>query len=136
MAAVGGTKLYLGITRGRPVLFLVALLTLSLIGLFRLVKPWAISTRLGRRYLWRLGEHFDWLKESVRSGRIQEGIDPAFGAAIFGIGIVGSSLLIGQFFSPSKPSWWSGPGGWSGGCGASAGCGGGGCGGCGGCGGS
>ena len=51
IGAVGGTKLYFGITRGRPVLFLVCLLILSLIMLFHFLRPWENRTRLGRRYL-------------------------------------------------------------------------------------
>jgi len=51
IVAVGGTKLYLGITRGRPVLLLACLLILSLIMLFHFLKPWGSRTRLGRRYL-------------------------------------------------------------------------------------
>ena len=51
IGAVGGIKLYFGITRGRPVLFLVCLLILSLIMLFHFLRPWETLTRLGRRYL-------------------------------------------------------------------------------------
>jgi len=51
IGAVGGTKLYFGIARGRPVLFLVCLLILSLIMLFHFLRPWETRTRLGRRYL-------------------------------------------------------------------------------------
>jgi len=51
MVGVGSTKLYLGVTRGRPVLFLVVLMVVSMVALFKVVRPFASTSRLGRTYL-------------------------------------------------------------------------------------
>jgi uncharacterized protein (TIGR04222 family) len=51
IGGVGGTKLYFGITHGRPVLFLVLLLILSFNLLFRVLRPWEPTSQLGCRYL-------------------------------------------------------------------------------------
>lgn len=135
---VGGTKLYFGITRNRPVVFLIILLIGSLVILFRILNPTAISTRIGRRYLKALEKHFDWVKESLQSNKIPEGVDPAFSVAVFGIGsLAGVSLYnpFSEIFPARKPTWWCPGACGGGGCGG-GGCGGGGCGGgCGGCGG-
>ncbi len=131
IGAVGGTKLYLGITRGRPVLFLIILLIVSLIVLFGVLKPQAIFTKLGRHYLKELQEHFGWVKESLEAGSAPEGIDPTLAIAIFGVGILAGASR----YSPFSEAFSSSKYGWGGGCGG-GGCGGGGCGGgCGGCGG-
>ena len=163
VGTVGMAKLYLGIVNGRPVLFLAALLPLSLFVLFAAIKPrerMKIPTRLGRRYLKELRKHFEWLKEPPAGERRSEGISPAFSTALFGAGAVASASVFaglsktliaasapeGGFLSRLRDflridytrTWGeglfgSGGGGCSGGCG---GCGGGcGGGGCGGCGG-
>ena len=141
MLGIGGTKLLLGIARGRPVIFLVLLLIASVIAAFVILKPTSIPTRLGRRYLKEMEKHFGWVKESIERGRVPEGIDPSLTIAIFGAGVLSGSTLYQPYrevFSPEKDQggiW--GSGGWVGGGGCSGGCGGGGCGGggCGGCGG-
>ncbi len=132
IVGVGGTKLYLGLTYGRPVLFLIILIIVSVNVLYSALNPKGIPTALGRQYLQRLEEHFGWLRESIKERRTQEGIDPAFALAVFGIGVFGSSALY-QPFSKAFPANSAGSGGCGGGCGG-GGCGGG-CGGCGGCGG-
>jgi uncharacterized protein (TIGR04222 family) len=159
LLSVGGNKLLLGIARGRPVIFLVLLLIASAIAVFIILKPTAIPTSLGRRYLKEMEQHFGWVKESVErythdsSGQVQveksvpEGIDPSLAVAIFGVGALAGYSIYQPYrdvFSPEKQGgstwlggiWYGGCGGWGGGCGG-GGCGGGGCGGggCGGCGG-
>ncbi len=139
IAGVGGTKLILGLTRGRPVLFLVILLIVSFIFLFSVAKPWSLSSRLGCRYLKKLGKQFGWLKETVKQRESSEGIDPAFGVAIFGAGILAGSTFYTSYGEAFARSSSGSSGGCGGGCGGGGcgdgGCGGGGCGGCGGCGG-
>lgn len=121
---IGGTKLYLGITHNHPVGFLIILLIIWMIVLFKVLKPWSISTRLGRRYLKSLKKRF---------GRF-----PSFSVAISGVGILAYTSLYGFFggaFPSSIESGYVGYGGdIGGGCGGGCGdgCGGGGCGGCGG----
>ncbi|MHC4580513.1 MAG: TIGR04222 domain-containing membrane protein, partial [Planctomycetota bacterium] len=163
VGTVGIAKLYLGIVNGRPVLFLAALLPLSLFVLFAVIKPrekMKIPTRLGRRYLKELRTNFEWLKEPATVDRRSDGIDPALSTALFGIGAVASASVFAglsktlmaasapeggflsrlrDFFRIDYSRTWgeglfgSGGGGCGGGCG---GCGGGcGGGGCGGCGG-
>lgn len=141
--ATGGTKLYLGITHGRPVGLLILSLIVSVIALYVVLNPGAIPTRLGRRYLEELEGHFDWLKESIKDTRSPEGIDPSLAIAIFGIGILGASTMYDPF-NKAFPADKAGSGGCGGGCGGyyggdtggGGGCSGGGCGGgCGGCGG-
>lgn len=146
IVSVGGTKLYLGLTYGRPVLFLIILLIISVIVLYAALSPKATPTTLGWQYLQSLEEHFGWLRESIKQTRTPEGIDPAFALAVFGIGVLGPSDLY-KPFNKAFPSNKAGSGGCSGGCGggySGGGCsGGGGCGGgsdgggggCGGCGG-
>jgi len=51
IGGVGGTKLYLGLTHNRPSSFLVILLIISTILLFKLLKPWSSTTQLGKRFL-------------------------------------------------------------------------------------
>lgn len=134
---VGGSKLLLGLARGRPVFFLAILLIIAIIAFFMIVKPGARPSRLGRRYLKTVGKQFDWLKETFRRGESPEGIDPAFGIAFFGTGVLAGSTLHAPFseaFASSSSS--IGGGGCGGGCGGGGegggGCGDGGCGGCGG----
>jgi uncharacterized protein (TIGR04222 family) len=140
IVGIGGIKLYFGFIHSRPVGFLIILLIGSVIALYAALNPNRISTALGQRYLKALGEHFDWLKESIKETRTPAGIDTAFAVAIFGISILGASTLYDPFnkaFSPGKAGsggcgggYWGGYSGDGGGDG-----GGGGCGGCGGCGG-
>jgi hypothetical protein len=107
------------------------------------LKPTAIPTSLGRRYLKEMEQHFGWVKESVErytydsSGQVHleksvpEGIDPSLAVAIFGIGALAGYSIYQPYrdvFSPDTQGGSTLLGGiWYGG-----GCGGGGCGGCGG----
>jgi uncharacterized protein (TIGR04222 family) len=144
LCAVGGTKLYFGLIRGRPILFLLILLLISLAVLFskRVRKPSGNMTRLGRRYFKQISELFGKVtKESVETGKLPEGIDSAISVAIFGAGALAGTALYGTFVQafPVKGSGSSSSGGWGGcsiGCGGGCGgsCGGGCGGGCGGCG--
>ncbi|UCE34111.1 MAG: TIGR04222 domain-containing membrane protein [Deltaproteobacteria bacterium] len=140
LCAVGGTKLYFGFIRGRPSLFLVILLLVSLVFLSskRFRKPSGNMTRLGRRYFKEIRELFDGVnKESAKTGKLPEGIDAAISVAIFGTGALAGTSLYGNFVRafPVKGGGWSSGGGCGscgggcgGGCGGSCG---GGCGGCG-----
>ncbi|MHC4580514.1 MAG: TIGR04222 domain-containing membrane protein [Planctomycetota bacterium] len=130
---VGGTKLYLGITREKPSTFLAVLLPVSLIVLFVTLKPWTELTRLGRRYLKALRGHFGRPKRPTSHGwfwRSTE-VNPVFSVAIFGAAVLSATDRHSDHFDGGCGGGCAGGGG--GGCGG-GGCGGG-CGGCGGCGG-
>lgn len=133
---IGITKLYLGLIYNRPVFILALLLPVALFLLIILLKPWTKLTPLGKQFLKRLEQHFEWLKEAVK-GHEKPGVDPAYAFAIFGTTVLAGTLLYASFSEafPSRTSSNSGCGGGS--CGGSS-CSGGGCsggGGCGGCGG-
>lgn len=126
VAGFGGAKLLLGISRYKPVGFLVVELIISFIVLLAALRPWGLKpTRLGYRYLKRLKKHFDWMQEHLSKKNHYTGIDPVFAVAIFGV----SPLIGSPLFDPFGKAFRTGSSGCSGGGG------GGGCGGCGGCGG-
>lgn len=135
IAGFGGTKLVLGISRSKPVGFLVLELIVSLVVLLLALRPWAPKpTRLGYQYLKRLKKHFGWMQEHLSKKNHYTGIDPVFAVAIFGVSpLIGSPLFdpFGQAFRTGSTSTGSGCGGGCSGGGGGGGCGGG-CGGCGG----
>lgn len=136
IAGFGGTKLFMGISRNKPVGFLVVELIISFIVLMTALRPWRLKpTRLGYRYLKRLKKHFSWMQEHLSNKDHYTGIDPVFAVAVFGV----SPLIGSPLFDPFGKVFRTGSTNQSGGCGGSSGCsgggGGGGCGGCGGCGG-
>ncbi len=136
ISAIGVTKLVIGISRHKPVGFLVVELIISFIALLAAVRPWGLKpTRLGYRYLKRLKKHFGWMQEHLSKKNHYTGIDPVFAVAIFGV----SPLIGSPLFDPFGKAFQTGSTSQSGGCGGSSGCSGGGggdgCGGCGGCGG-
>lgn len=130
LLAFGGTKLLLGVARGRPVEFLAMLLIAAPLLLF-FSLPRGTATRLGRRHLRDVRDHFRWSLDQLREHGPDSSFDPAFTLAVFGIGAV--AALPG--YSSFRKLFQQGDSGIAGGCGG--GCGGGGCGGggCGGCGG-
>lgn len=133
IAALGGLKLYLGVTHGKPIAFLVILLLVSEAFLFFIFRNGKRLTRLGRDYLKNLRERFKWTRKRQA---LPQGIDPAFLVVLYGAGHLSVSSLYPQYSEAFKRNASSGSG-CSGGCGGSSsgssdgGCGGG-CGGCGG----
>ncbi|MBI1910902.1 MAG: TIGR04222 domain-containing membrane protein [Deltaproteobacteria bacterium] len=132
IAVPGGLKLYLGVTHGKPVAFLVISFLISEAILFLMFKKRKHLTRLGRDYLKNLRERFRW---TLKRQTLPEGVDPAFLVALYGAGHLSVSSLYPQYSEAFKRNA-TGTSGCSGGCGGSSGCSGG-CsgGGCGGCGG-
>ena len=144
---VGGVKLYLGITRERPSLFLVLLLAFTVYAVVYLLKPLPCRrTALGERYLKRLLTHFHWIREACENGELPENMDPAFPASLYGVEVLAAIDQFGYLetsFTP-RPHVKEGRTAFKGGCGSgcgggggcsAGGCSGGGCGGgCGGCG--
>lgn len=135
IAALGGLKLYLGVTHGKPVAFLVISLLVSELVLFFIFKKGKRLTRGGRDYLKTLRERFKW---TLKRKTLPQGVEPAFLVALYGAGLMSVSSLYPQYTEAFRRNA-AGGSGCSGGCGGAGssdgGSSGGGCGGCGGCGG-
>lgn len=135
-------KLYLGLTWGKPVSFLVLLLLIALVALWFIVIKVRLTT-FGKLYWNILKKRFQWAREDFRSGGNDGGLEPAYFVALFGVGVFSGSLFFEDFQRAfGVRSSGGGCSGFSGGCsgsssggGCSSGCSGGGGGGCGGCGG-
>ena len=132
--AVGGQKLIIGLSRGRPVMFLVILLFITLGGLLVALFNYPHRTRRGDRVL-------KDLKRSNASLQITSlaqlaPADLVMAYALFGPGVLAMGPDTDLYNTMKRQTHVSSCGGGS--CGSSScggGCGGGGCGGCGGCGG-
>jgi len=134
---LGFTKLVLGITRGKPIVFLFIFIIIFVVVLSFVVYPREKKTKLGIKYLKEMEKYFKWVKDALSKNKNPEGIDPAFGVALFGITIIGATSSYGAYrhaFQKAGDSYTTGGCGGGAGCGGGGGCGGG-CGGCGGCGG-
>lgn len=133
----GGTKLLLGLSRGKPVFFLVIAMVISILFLKKYLTP--TQTALGKKFIAASAQRFEWLKRSQDSSLLTDD-NVLYGVALFGVtAFLGSSLApalhnLIYLDRYSDASFGSGGGGGDGG-GGSGGGGGGGCGGCGGCGG-
>jgi uncharacterized protein (TIGR04222 family) len=146
VVAVGIAKVAIGISRGRPVIFLVVLV--ALVAGFGVWHAWRMPrrTRVGEALLVRLRRRFQGASLTGPMGEF----DPLWLAPVM-VGLFGSTVLAGSEWSawqaplaPPRPivqGGGSGGSGSSGGCGSDSGggggdggggCGGGGCGGCGG----
>ncbi|PLX91786.1 MAG: hypothetical protein C0621_10695 [Desulfuromonas sp.] len=133
----GGLKLMLGLQRGKPVLGLILEMLLLLPFLLWGLKPLARRTTFGRRYLKRMRQHFDWVREAMKQG-VVDGIEPSYAYALFGGSLLTSASPYRTMQSILFPHQWNGSSSSSGcsgcsdgGCSGGGGCGGG-CGGCGG----
>lgn len=131
IAALGGLKLYLGITHAKPIAFLVILLLASEVLLVFVFKKGKRLTRLGRDYLKNLRERFRW---TLKRKTLPQGVNPAFLVALYGAGHLSVSSLYPQYSEAFKRNA-AGTSGCSGGCGGGGSSSDGGSGGCGGCGG-
>jgi uncharacterized protein (TIGR04222 family) len=136
VAVVGGAKILIGLSRGRPVLFLVCLTGLAVFLGFRALIERQVLTDGGRRALEMLRERNAALRSTAES-RVSglTGHEVALALALFGWEAVAQSKKLADVklaLHPPPPI-----NGGSSGCGSSCGggCGGGGGGGCGGCGG-
>ncbi len=135
--SAGVLKLIFGVSRNKPVGFLILEMIVALILLLVVLRPWKKVTRLGDRYLKQLKKHFQWVKDAIENGKVPNGLDPALPLAVFGTGMFTNIPAFQSFsdrFGRSSHSTGTGCGGCS--VSSSDGDGGGGCGGgCGGCGG-
>ena len=132
---LGISKIFVGISRGKPVGFLVALCIITaIIGCYFLFRP-VLRSRYGDRVLADLYARHAGFKQTTKNSTMADS-QLLLAFALFGTGVLaGSSLAdLRQMLIP-PPSSASGGGGGCGGGGCGGGCGGGGGGGCGGCGG-
>lgn len=135
IAALGGLKLYLGLTHGKPVAFLVISIVVSEFVLLLIFKNGKTLTKAGRDYLKEIRERFKW---TLKRKTLPKGVDLSFLVALYGAGHLSVISLYPQYSEAFRRT--AAGTGCSGGCGSSGGCSGGnsgGCsgGGCGGCGG-
>jgi len=130
--AVGIAKIFVGLSRGKPIGFLIGLCAVSLIASLIIFARRPLRSRRGDAVLKKMQERH------VGARRLGRGLGVISGAEFAGVvGLFGMSALAGTELDDLRKSLMP-PGGDAGGCGSSCGggCGGGGCGGgCGGCGG-
>ena len=135
--AVGVMKVAIGLSRGRPVSLLVAVIGIGVLGLVTLLADLPDRSSLGDKVLKGLRRRTAGLEVSTakRPERLAPN-DLALAVALYGPAVisVGPVAVLAQALRPQPPaasSSWSGDGG-SNSCGGSCGggCGGGGCGGC------
>ena len=134
LGGVAATKIYIGISRGRPVLFLVILSAISVLLLYKAAMP--RRTRAGEALLGDVRRLFGGLKaraETLRRGGATSEL--ALLAAVFGVATVPLTVFPQRsLLYPVQSSTGTGCGSSSSSCSSSScggGCGGGGCGGCG-----
>jgi len=136
----GGAKLFLGIIRNKPIMFLLFLIIISVFVLYIVVKrTYSDDSFIRDEFLQRAKQRFEWLKSSKNSDALLQDDNLLYGIAIFGAsGLMGSEMTswlddIASFDLGPAGSFGRNIGGCSSGCSScSGGCSGGGCGGCGG----
>ncbi|MCA9127749.1 MAG: TIGR04222 domain-containing membrane protein [Planctomycetales bacterium] len=143
---LGAAKLYVGVSRGKPVGFLVIGEIVAILCLFALVKTAPLVTSAGKRYLQSMRSRLAAQNAGENEQVEQSNSQSPFGndMLLWSTALLGTTVLMDTPFSPfhsffQQHAGASGAstGGCSAGCGGDSGCGGGGgCGGgCGGCGG-
>lgn len=138
--ALSTIKLYFGIVRDKPVLFLILLMIAVGFALYYFLKPKPI-TPLGKDFLNLANIQFEHFKQARHDSTIMEDNSIIYAIALFGVSpfLMDSTLQETfrntQMYDSASSGSSAGGGDGGGGCsGCSSGCGGGGCGGCGGCG--
>jgi uncharacterized protein (TIGR04222 family) len=129
VVAIGLARLFIGISRDRPVGFLLLMAIAGAIATFAIGRPGRLSRR-GKEYLDATQKTWSWLKNSEH----RDDWSPSLAAALFGFAVLAGTEMspLNDMFTPARNAGGrSGNSDASGGCGG--GCGGGGCGG--GCGG-
>ena len=145
---IAGTKLILGISHKKPVMFLLILMGLTHYFFYKLFHQTPRLTPLGKKLLEKAEQRFEWLTQSKQAMPLVTDDNLLFGVAVFGLlpfvetGLLDQNATYIQEMAKNHTYHSGGGSGFWGGCGAGcgAGCGGGcggcggGCGGCGGCG--
>jgi uncharacterized protein (TIGR04222 family) len=132
VSIIGLVRLSIGISRGRPVGFLILMGIAGAFAIAKAGRPGRVSLR-GRAYLDSMKATWSWLKDPDHG----QDWSPSLAAGVFGVAVLAGSEMspVTEMFKRSDNGYFAGGDG-GGGCGASGGGGGGGCGGgCGGCGG-
>lgn len=134
VAALGGIRIAIGLSRGKPVAFLVILTAITLIVAFTGFARRPHRSKRGDRALDQLKEDNSALEATAsQKAEALAGEDFALAVGLFGMGVLASGPLAGLQLALTPPPAASGSSGSS--CSSSScggGCGGGGCGGCGG----
>jgi uncharacterized protein (TIGR04222 family) len=137
MAIIGLARLFIGVSRGRPVGFLILMSIIGAFAIARVGRPGRVSLR-GKAYLNSMKAKWNWLKDSKHG----QDWSPSLAAGFFGVAVLAGTEMspVTEMFKRSNSGHYiggDGGGGCGGGGGGCSGGGGGGCGGgCGGCGGS
>jgi uncharacterized protein (TIGR04222 family) len=139
---VGGTKLFLGLSRNKPSTFLIMMMAIVPFILWRVLKPRTNRpTQLGRQFLQSLQKQNSWMKDALENNQMPPDTSPVMALAIFGMSaLVGVAAFdqyqqaFAAFTGTSGDASWSGSSDFDGSSSDSGGSdgGGGGCGGCGG----
>jgi uncharacterized protein (TIGR04222 family) len=133
--AFGVIKIFIGISRGRPVGILVVFCFVSVIGALALFGRRPLRTRSGDKALSSIWHDNSALRSAAREPDRLASSDVCLAVAIFGLGTVavGGLADLDSALRPvvaHKSGWLGSCGGGCGGGGCGGGCGGGGCGGC------
>lgn len=141
---LGGTKLFLGLSRDKPVGFLFILILLSICAVIFILKPYNVHlTSLGKKFIKTSSKRFEWLKSNDNNAVMTDD-NLLFGISLFGISsfmntgmgdMLENPYLLEKNAGTNSGTGCSGAGcgggGGGSGCGGGSSCGGG-CGGCGG----
>lgn len=148
MLVVGGYKLFEGVSRGKPVLFLVAFIIITIVVWFAALRQKADKkTPLAKQFIDNSKHQLEWMKKPTQNREMFQDDMSVYGLAFFGMaafsrdefsGVMDMPLELDKSLRQSQGVGTScggcSAGGCSSSCGGGGGCGGG-CGGCGGCGG-
>jgi uncharacterized protein (TIGR04222 family) len=92
---LAAAKFQLGIMQHKPVEILVPTMLLAPFIMWKIIRPAQMKTKLGKKYINAVTVHFNWLKDKLASH--SAGLDYAFGVALFGIGILPVSGVLGSY---------------------------------------
>jgi uncharacterized protein (TIGR04222 family) len=88
---VGGTKLFLGLSRNKPSTYLIIMMAIVPFVLWKVLKPRANRpTQLGRQFLQSLQQQNAWMKDALEHNQMPPDSSPVMALAIFGM-----SALVG-----------------------------------------
>jgi len=89
----GGTKLFLGISRDKPVGFLIILMVLALCAVIFILKPYKVTfSSLGKKFIAASAKRFEWLKAKENTSLATDD-NLLFGISLFGISAFMNSNL-------------------------------------------
>lgn len=98
IGGIGGARLYSIVNQQNVIeYYVIAVLVLSVLATFFILKPWEIPTQLGKRYLVHLKQECGWFKTALKSqGEMQkQSTSPVYAVALFGV-----DVLVDTEFAP------------------------------------